>query len=62
MDQKQYWAGHEIEYQYHSIEKFVKCFKTNNLRDLKDEHCHNRFLMKADWFKDAILVIFQPVG
>jgi hypothetical protein len=36
MDQKQYWAGHEIEYQYHSIEKFVKCFKTNNLRDLKD--------------------------
>ncbi|GJN28742.1 hypothetical protein PR202_gb16901 [Eleusine coracana subsp. coracana] len=28
MDQKQYWAGDEMEYQYHSIEKFVKFFKT----------------------------------
>ncbi|CAL5065164.1 unnamed protein product [Urochloa decumbens] len=38
MDQQQYWAGSEREYQYHSIESFEKYFRAYNLpRFLKDK-------------------------
>ncbi|GJN15549.1 hypothetical protein PR202_gb02470 [Eleusine coracana subsp. coracana] len=34
MDQKQYWAGDENKYQYHSIEKFSESFRTSYLPQL----------------------------
>lgn len=38
MDQKQYWAGNESEYQYHPIEKFVESFHTSFLPQLPEEN------------------------
>ncbi|KAF8650205.1 hypothetical protein HU200_064060 [Digitaria exilis] len=40
MDQQQYWAGGELDYQYHSIEIFEKDFRAYNLpKLLEDKQC-----------------------
>ncbi|XP_004956470.1 ABC transporter G family member 45 isoform X2 [Setaria italica] len=40
MDQQQYWAGAEREYQYHTIERFEKYFRAYNPpRLLEDKQC-----------------------
>ncbi|KAL6661918.1 hypothetical protein ACP70R_001302 [Stipagrostis hirtigluma subsp. patula] len=40
MDQKQYWAGDENKYQYHSIEKFAESFRGSYLpRLVEDKFC-----------------------
>lgn len=41
MDQQQYWMRDEREYQYHSTESFVKCFRAYNFPTLlEDQECH----------------------
>ncbi|KAF8653894.1 hypothetical protein HU200_062030 [Digitaria exilis] len=37
MDQKQYWAGDQNKYQYHSIEKFAEAFRVSYLPRLAEE-------------------------
>uniref|UniRef100_A0A0D9XC12 ABC transporter domain-containing protein n=1 Tax=Leersia perrieri TaxID=77586 RepID=A0A0D9XC12_9ORYZ len=52
MDQKQYWRGDENLYQYHSIEKFVKCFQSYKLpQPLLNNNCN-----KAETKKDRMSV------
>ncbi|CAO2211715.1 unnamed protein product [Urochloa humidicola] len=39
MDQKQYWAGDQNKYQYHSIEKFAEAFRMSYLPQLEEKLC-----------------------
>ncbi|CAO2190429.1 unnamed protein product [Urochloa humidicola] len=39
MDQKQYWAGDQNKYQYHSIEKFAEAFQMSYLPQLEEKLC-----------------------
>ncbi|CAL5090781.1 unnamed protein product [Urochloa decumbens] len=63
MDQQQYWAGSEREYQYHSIESFEKYFKAYNLpRFLEDkqdnkesEAANSKIISKWNVFKACFL-------
>ena len=48
MDQQQYWTGDEREYQYHSIETFVKCFRAYDLPQLVQDEKYNKHNIKQD--------------
>ncbi|CAO2164993.1 unnamed protein product [Urochloa humidicola] len=39
MDQRQYWAGDQNKYQYHSIEKFAEAFQMSYLPQLEEKLC-----------------------